>query len=111
MREKLNREVLRIRFIEFPEFLGNSVVPEHNSIPLTVALQHQFFLSLNLNLNLDLCCQRHHPNSGGREGIWDFGLRIRNYVEKNWVEYEDKEIAAILRPFHQRDLFREIRGL
>jgi len=55
--------------------------------------------------------QRQYPNSAGREGIWDFGLRIRNYVEKNLVEYEDKTIAAILRPFHQRDLFREIRGL
>jgi len=46
------------------------------------------------------------PKLGWKGG--DLGLRIRNYVEKNWVEYEDKAIAAILRPFHQRDLFREI---
>jgi hypothetical protein len=59
---------------------------------------------------------------GGDRGFWiwdfgfgieDLGLRICNYGERNWVEveYEDKAIAAILRPFHQKDLFRGIREL
>ena len=41
MREKLNGKMSRIRFVEFPEFLVDSVVPEPNSIPLTAALQHR----------------------------------------------------------------------